>query len=202
MVMALIKCPECGQEISDTAKSCPHCGYKIAKKMEIDKRKIFAIVVAILCILAIIFGVKHLSGGMPNGLSLTLEMSKDDVHKKVGNNFVTDTDDKNHDVEIYDLKWCGYNGKLSVTYTSDSDTVLDWKWEIDTSNMNNDEIEDAMNKVKEKITTKYGKPEESNVSRLQYEWVTTHRVKGKTTFDVGYVLIRDNTLRLDYGEVY
>lgn len=26
--MALIKCPECGQEISDTAKSCPHCGYK------------------------------------------------------------------------------------------------------------------------------------------------------------------------------
>lgn len=27
--MALIKCPECGQEVSDTAKSCPHCGYKI-----------------------------------------------------------------------------------------------------------------------------------------------------------------------------
>lgn len=26
--MALIKCPECGKEISDTAKVCPHCGYK------------------------------------------------------------------------------------------------------------------------------------------------------------------------------
>lgn len=25
--MALIKCPECGNEISDKAKSCPHCGY-------------------------------------------------------------------------------------------------------------------------------------------------------------------------------
>lgn len=28
--MALIKCPECGKEISDRAESCPHCGYPIA----------------------------------------------------------------------------------------------------------------------------------------------------------------------------
>lgn len=27
--MALIKCPECGKEISDKAKSCPNCGYPI-----------------------------------------------------------------------------------------------------------------------------------------------------------------------------
>lgn len=26
--MALIKCSECGKEISDKAKLCPHCGYK------------------------------------------------------------------------------------------------------------------------------------------------------------------------------
>lgn len=26
--MALINCEECGREISDKAKSCPHCGYK------------------------------------------------------------------------------------------------------------------------------------------------------------------------------
>ena len=25
--MALISCPECGKQISDTAPSCPHCGY-------------------------------------------------------------------------------------------------------------------------------------------------------------------------------
>lgn len=29
--MALIKCPECGKEISDKAKSCPGCGYPINK---------------------------------------------------------------------------------------------------------------------------------------------------------------------------
>ena len=27
--MALIKCPECGQEISDKAANCPHCGVQI-----------------------------------------------------------------------------------------------------------------------------------------------------------------------------
>lgn len=31
--MALIKCKECGSEISSTAKSCPHCGYKNNNKV-------------------------------------------------------------------------------------------------------------------------------------------------------------------------
>ena len=29
--MALIHCPECGKEISDNAKKCPHCGMKLKK---------------------------------------------------------------------------------------------------------------------------------------------------------------------------
>ena len=29
--MALIKCPECGKEISDKAKTCPNCGCPIKK---------------------------------------------------------------------------------------------------------------------------------------------------------------------------
>ena len=35
--MALIKCPECGKEISDTVKRCPNCGYH--KKIKFDKKK-------------------------------------------------------------------------------------------------------------------------------------------------------------------
>ena len=27
--MALVKCPECGKDVSDKAKTCPHCGYAI-----------------------------------------------------------------------------------------------------------------------------------------------------------------------------
>lgn len=29
--MAIIKCPECGQSMSDSAKFCPHCGYQNKK---------------------------------------------------------------------------------------------------------------------------------------------------------------------------
>lgn len=30
--MALIKCPECGEKISDKATACIHCGYPLKEK--------------------------------------------------------------------------------------------------------------------------------------------------------------------------
>ena len=38
-VMAMINCPECGQEISDKAKKCIHCG-KVFVEEEIIKEEI------------------------------------------------------------------------------------------------------------------------------------------------------------------
>lgn len=37
--MALIKCPECSKEISNTAVSCPHCGYGINQAPVVTTRK-------------------------------------------------------------------------------------------------------------------------------------------------------------------
>ena len=38
--MALIKCPSCGKEISDQAKSCPQCGHPIsAVTVELTSKK-------------------------------------------------------------------------------------------------------------------------------------------------------------------
>ena len=36
--MALIKCSECGKEISDKAKKCPHCGTKYKSENENDRK--------------------------------------------------------------------------------------------------------------------------------------------------------------------
>ena len=37
--MALIKCPECGNKISDQAESCPKCGYELKKSnQEVGKQ--------------------------------------------------------------------------------------------------------------------------------------------------------------------
>ena len=30
--MALMNCPECNKEISDTVRTCPNCGYKIKRQ--------------------------------------------------------------------------------------------------------------------------------------------------------------------------
>lgn len=50
--MALIKCSECGKKISDTASSCPNCGYKkrndYKPMTKIDK--IFVPIIALLVI--------------------------------------------------------------------------------------------------------------------------------------------------------
>ena len=37
--MSLIKCPECGNEISDKAYSCPKCGYPIKQKNVVVLKK-------------------------------------------------------------------------------------------------------------------------------------------------------------------
>lgn len=34
--MALIKCKECGQKISNKAKKCPHCGVPLIEKEKIN----------------------------------------------------------------------------------------------------------------------------------------------------------------------
>lgn len=56
--MALFKCPECGNEISTTAKSCPRCGYQIrpdepqkSKENTSTGTALLYLVIAILCLI-------------------------------------------------------------------------------------------------------------------------------------------------------
>lgn len=198
--MALIKCPECGREISDKANSCPNCGYKAKKEIKLNKRQSMILLVSIIAI-CVLFGINFLSNSLPKELSLPIQTSREEVHKKIGDDFQVEYDKYDRDVEVYDLKWCGYNGKLSIAYSS-SDEIANVKWEVDTSEMTDQEIENAMNKIRKKISKKHGKPEESNGSRLEYKWKTSHIEKHKVVFDIGYKLIRDDTLWLHYGEVY
>lgn len=50
--MALIKCPECNKEISNTAKRCPNCGYKLPNnKKNIKKETKITLIIVILIII-------------------------------------------------------------------------------------------------------------------------------------------------------
>lgn len=52
--MALIKCPECNQNISDTAKKCIHCGYKIPLNKNPKSRKKMRITFLIIIVLLLV----------------------------------------------------------------------------------------------------------------------------------------------------
>lgn len=66
--MALVKCKECGKEISSTAKQCPQCGYK--EKKSIQKK---TIVTAFLCVLII--------GGMFTFIGTKVFKNVTEMHK-------------------------------------------------------------------------------------------------------------------------
>jgi len=60
--MALIKCNECGKEISDTAEKCPHCGIVIVGTVtgtvQPEKKKSFVPIIIIgLILLGVILGI-------------------------------------------------------------------------------------------------------------------------------------------------
>lgn len=46
--MAIVNCPECKKEISDTVKKCPHCGYKMALKNGHRKKIILTVIIVLL----------------------------------------------------------------------------------------------------------------------------------------------------------
>lgn len=71
--MALINCPECGKEISDTCESCIHCGYKLSNHSSIkpvaieskysDKKKIpTKIIVSIIIACVLLFIILVVKG--------------------------------------------------------------------------------------------------------------------------------------------
>lgn len=52
--MAIIKCSECGKEISDKAKKCIHCGYKIKRNNKNNKAIKIVIILVILLVIALV----------------------------------------------------------------------------------------------------------------------------------------------------
>ena len=89
--MALIICPECKKQISDTVNACPHCGYKItqyqphrlkntSKKLIIARR--FAIISLILADIVTIF-VNYISRSsekkVPASASIIADMNQSDI---------------------------------------------------------------------------------------------------------------------------
>ena len=126
--MALIKCPECGKEISDTCDVCIHCGYKLQTKKKSSlkwkwDKKISIVIIAIIIIgivASIIFFNKYQykrDGFVGLDKKLTLEMQPDELDslKIYGKLAAKD----------YDSLYTYENIKLFEKYTGDMNISLE-----------------------------------------------------------------------------
>lgn len=125
--MALIKCPECGKEISDTTKTCPHCGMRIKK--EKNKKKIITLVVIIiliLCCVGAVLGIIY-----SKKISVLKEQAKavDDKIATIVNGEVTDIS------SIIDIKR-EYDGldDFVKAYVTNQDKLKNFKIELTADN--------------------------------------------------------------------
>lgn len=84
--MALIKCPECGNEMSDNAVQCPHCGFSIKKKKLINNHRktivgMITIIIVIVAVLTFKLSFNN-KAGYPDIIGrIHLNMSQENVEK-------------------------------------------------------------------------------------------------------------------------
>ncbi len=104
--MALVKCKECGKEISDTAKVCVNCGAKTEKaKMKSKRVKLYTsilIVIAIILTIIITFMIKSTEKNKPKIIDGS-NMNNDELYELFND-------------EGYSIRITKFSDNLSTTY--------------------------------------------------------------------------------------
>lgn len=143
--MALINCPECGKEISDTCKACIHCGYslqtsplamvEIAKK-QFNAGEVFAKykkpIIAILSVIVLLVVVISISSANANRDPLEKlynGQTRDSVRKVLGtpdeiNNLVPGKFGSSNSDVYNKVNLLGKSGRVFIGY--DADNLLDY----------------------------------------------------------------------------
>lgn len=173
--MALIKCPECGKEVSDTAKACPNCGYSMkVRGIKITKKHaiIGAIAAVIIVILLLVNNSVYKESASPF-YSMKSGTKMSDIHAIYGEPDESKTNDGAIDETYNNLKFIGKDGVLKVRYWSDSKDIIYARWTLYAKEYNsNSEYESAVEKTKKYFTRVYGSPEQ--VTDTELMWSNTY----------------------------
>lgn len=127
--MALIKCPECGRNITDTNEICIHCGCPVTKKKD-KKKKIIPVIVGFCVVVAIVIGLL-LNGGIDSLVPHTIQNTElmklleytnpSEIKSELGNDYEHNTYDSlnssSDDYEDITIDSKVYS-KVEITYDS------------------------------------------------------------------------------------
>lgn len=128
--MALINCPECGKNISDTSENCIHCGYPIKKSKKINKKinkKIVGLLIIVALVLIAVFNINNLFPHTIKNTRLIKLMeytSSADIKKDLGDDYehrvwdaLNSTSDEYEDIIIDGKEYA----KVEISYESNGD---------------------------------------------------------------------------------
>lgn len=206
--MALIKCPECNHEVSDTAITCPNCGYALKKNIAQEKRASFfesnrkaiiGVVIAVAAIVAIVivyFSVQNQPIRSPfEGLSF--DMTLEEGRALLGKPSLSAEPDDDAGTDKYrdyfdNISFAGLSGELSVAYDQDSKKMDHAIWTYDLKDGESfDKYDKQIKKMVDFYTEKYGEPE---VKEDSYLW-TPDGIWLKLSLESGY-----NAIFLHYSK--
>ncbi len=142
--MALLKCPECGKEVSDQAKSCPNCGYPL-KKSKFPAWIVLCIIgiLVVVIITAVTFSNKPDNGNTANNAS-SESTASDNITPNSNVNptitIVTNTSLNNYSIDTKIYSDFYDNPLLHVT--SDAPVTVDviYKYMYSLGNGNKDDV--------------------------------------------------------------
>ena len=103
--MAMIKCPECGNEISDKAKACPICGCPIkTEKLKRNLPKKVIAIMSVVIIIVLVIAVRSVTHRSNTSSNLTEKEQIEQVEHLVerGRQLLGTTSDSDGNVELND----------------------------------------------------------------------------------------------------
>ena len=114
--MALIKCNECGKEISDKAKVCPHCGTKYKSENENDRKGfptsvMFILIVIFVAVIFIImnYNKKDYNNSTSDTKENTNEIIENENEIKTKNEFDKIKKSNNYSIVVVISNVCPYS---------------------------------------------------------------------------------------------
>ena len=114
--MALIKCSECGKEISDKARKCPHCGTKYKSENENDRKGfptsvMFILIVIFVAVIFIImnYNKKDYNNSTSDTKENTNEIIENENEIKTKNEFDKIKKSNNYSIVVVISNVCPYS---------------------------------------------------------------------------------------------
>ena len=177
MKMALINCPECDKEISSSATACPHCGFPILQKDNVDKKKVFPKKIWIIVIAILVFGgiflfIGNLSSNKGYWDNNKWGTSYADIKGKYGDE-ISDSSVEDGALAMYADDMLDISGlDCIVNYSFNSSGGLSSVMLICSNNSSktDSEIEDVLKDI---FSEEYGEPEKDDYG---YDWDTKETI--------------------------